>query len=211
MARLTGIELFENETLGKLHKFRQIVIHRYILSKLLSFSGEVLRHTGAPPHLDGRIFFLTPFLATLVFSHMASLLALRQLLGPGSSEITSSQFHTSSVVLAQLRRKSKKPNGKPSSSPRTGLAESLQPTGKAKRLGKLEIAPARPEFKRDAVPHEGLAPRQRESPPVRRTTSESRSIPRRRAPNDDADETRVKNWAIKAHSELERIDRGARL
>ncbi|KAG1725187.1 P-loop containing nucleoside triphosphate hydrolase protein [Suillus lakei] len=137
---------------------------------------------------------------------MASLLALRQFLGPGSSEITSSQFHTSSVVLAQLRRKSKKPYGKPTSPPRTRLAKSLQPTGKAKRLGKLEIAPSRPEFKRDAVPHEGLAPQQRESPPRRRTTSESRSIPKRRPPNDDADaETQVKNWAIKAHSE--RVDR----
>jgi ATP-dependent RNA helicase MRH4 len=90
--------------------------------------------------------------------------------------------------------------------PRTRLAKSLQPTGKAKRLGKLEIAPSRPEFKRDSVPHEGLAPQQRESPPRRRMTSESRSIPKRRAPNDDADaEAQVKNWAIKAHSE--RVDR----
>ncbi|KIK41067.1 hypothetical protein CY34DRAFT_13274 [Suillus luteus UH-Slu-Lm8-n1] len=137
---------------------------------------------------------------------MASLLALRQLLGPGSSEITSSQFHTSSIVLAQLRRKSKKPSDKPSSPPRTRLAKSLQPTGKAKRLGKLEIAPSRPEFKRDAVPHEGLAPQQRQSPPRRRTTSESRSVPKHRAPTDDADaEAQVKNWAIKAHSE--RVDR----
>ncbi|KAG2742784.1 P-loop containing nucleoside triphosphate hydrolase protein [Suillus brevipes Sb2] len=137
---------------------------------------------------------------------MASLLALRQLLGPGSSEITSSQFHTSSIVLAQLRRKSKKPSDKSSSPPRTRLAKSLQPTGKAKRLGKLEIAHSRPEFKRDAVPHEGLAPQQRESLPRRKTTSESRSIPKRRAPTDDADaEAQVKNWAIKAHSE--RVDR----
>ncbi|OJA10517.1 hypothetical protein AZE42_01720 [Rhizopogon vesiculosus] len=137
---------------------------------------------------------------------MASLVALRRLLGPGSSEITSSRFHTSSVVLAQLRRKFKKSNGKPSSSSRTRLAKSLQPTGKAKRLGKLEVARAPPAFERDAVPHEGLAPRQRESPPRWRTTSESRSSPRSRSTNDDPDaETDVKHWAIKAHSE--RVDK----
>ncbi|KAG1834937.1 P-loop containing nucleoside triphosphate hydrolase protein [Suillus subalutaceus] len=188
----------------------EMVCSRLVDSRFSYRSSEFVfarfRRTGAYPLLDSRIFLSTPLLATLVFQPYGVLVGLRQLLGPGSSEITSSRFHTSSVVLAQLRRKSKKPNGKPSSPPRTRLAKSLQPTGKAKRLGKLEIAPSHPEFKRDSVPHEGLAPQQRESPPRRRTTSESRSIPKRRVPTDDADaETEVKNWAIKAHSE--RVDR----
>lgn len=103
------------------------------------------------------------------------------------------------------------------SSSRTRLAKSLQPTGKAKRLGKLEVAQAPPAFERDAMPHEGLMPRQRESPPRPKPTLESRSSTRSRSTlsrssarsrstTEDPDaETHVKQWAIKAHSE--RVDK----
>ena len=94
----------------------------------------------------------------------------------------------------------------PASSSRTRLAKSLQPTSKAKGLGKLEVAQSPPAFRRDSVPHEGLTPLRRESPPRRRMTSESGSSRRSRPTNDPPDsESDVKHWAIKAHSE--RVDK----
>lgn len=46
-------------------------------------------------------------------------------------------------------------------SSKTRLAQSLQPTGRAKKLGSLHVAPAsRPSFARDIVPHRGKQPKQ---------------------------------------------------
>jgi hypothetical protein len=113
-----------------------MTIHRTISSVLqyqfLKVAGSVgnehgdrgvsaFGHTLKPKFLlasgNNSIFYSevlrTPNSQLLFFKHMASLVALRRLLGPGSLEITSSRFHTSSVVLAQLRRKSKKSSGRP--------------------------------------------------------------------------------------------------
>ncbi|KAG6334763.1 hypothetical protein ID866_4329 [Astraeus odoratus] len=71
-------------------------------------------------------------------------------------------LHTSALLLAPVQRKGRRNGSKFSSSPKTRLAKSLKPTGKAKRLGTLEVAPrSRPSFARDKAPHEGRVPQER--------------------------------------------------
>ena len=80
------------------------------------------------------------------------------------------------------------------SPPKTRLAKSLKATGKAKRLGKLEVAPkSRPSFIRDNVPHEGKLPHEH-------AFSNRRREPERRRP-DKPLSAEERHFAAIAHSE----------
>ncbi|KAI6021028.1 P-loop containing nucleoside triphosphate hydrolase protein [Pisolithus marmoratus] len=102
-------------------------------------------------------------------------------------------MHTSSVLLSPARRKGRKTNSKIPSSPKSRqLAKSLKPTGKAKRLGTLEVAP---KLARDRAPHEGRVPYEPASSKRRRTPGLATSTR----------SAEQKHFAALAHSE--RIDR----
>jgi len=78
--------------------------------------------------------------------------------------------------------------------PKTRLAKSLKATGKAKRLGTLEVAPkSRPSFIRDNVPHEGKVPHEH-------AFSRRRREPERRRP-EQPPSAEEKHFAAIAHSE----------
>ncbi|KAG6378348.1 P-loop containing nucleoside triphosphate hydrolase protein [Boletus reticuloceps] len=75
---------------------------------------------------------------------------------------TTTAFRT---VIRRAARKNSVKTAVPSSKGR--LAQSLQPTGRAKKLGSLHVAPrSRPSFSRDAAPHSGKRPKQQHSNPL---------------------------------------------
>ncbi|KAG8213535.1 P-loop containing nucleoside triphosphate hydrolase protein [Butyriboletus roseoflavus] len=69
-------------------------------------------------------------------------------------------IHTSSALLVGGRRITRKSSVKAVPSSKNCLAQSLQPTGRAKKLGSLHVAsPSRPSFTRDIAPHSGKPPK----------------------------------------------------
>lgn len=125
---------------------------------------------------------------------MLAALHLSRVLARSTGGSVSPCIHTSSVLLSPARRKGRKSNSKTPSSPKSRLAKSLKPTGKAKRLGTLEVAP---KLTRDRAPHEGRTPYE-PSPSRRRRISE---------PVTSTRSAEKKHFAALAHSE--RVDRRA--
>ncbi|KAL4072077.1 P-loop containing nucleoside triphosphate hydrolase protein [Scleroderma citrinum] len=125
---------------------------------------------------------------------MLSALKFSRVLARSTGDTVTSCLHTSSILLSPARRKGRRGSSKTSAPPKNRLAKSLKVTGKAKRLGTLEVAPkSRPAFIRDKVPHEGKAPRERVSS-RRRGDSETRRP-------DKPITTEQKHFAAIAHTE----------
>lgn len=123
---------------------------------------------------------------------MLAALQLSRVLARSTSGSVSPCIHTSSVLSSPAPRKGRKSNSKIPSSPKSRLAKSLKPTGKAKRLGTLEVAP---KLSRDKAPHEGRVPHEPTLSRRRRVSEPVTSI----KPSEQ------KHFAALAHSE--RVDR----
>ncbi|KIJ19199.1 hypothetical protein PAXINDRAFT_109762 [Paxillus involutus ATCC 200175] len=141
---------------------------------------------------------------------MSSVLQLSKTLVHPVRNGSSRCIRTSSVLLAGGRRTTRKGSAKPASSSSTRLAKSLQPTGKAKKLGSLHVAPAaRPSFNRDSAPHSGRAPKE-PSVAAPRKPSPISSLPSKPQKKENAGRsTEKKHFAVLAHSE--RAERRATL
>ncbi|KAF9219551.1 P-loop containing nucleoside triphosphate hydrolase protein, partial [Gyrodon lividus] len=132
---------------------------------------------------------------------MSTALQLSRSIVHTGRNVSSCCIHTSSVLLAGGRRAARG-STKPVSSSKTRLSKSIQPTGKAKKLGSLHVAPTTSSsFTRDAAPHSGRTPKE-SSVPAQRKSSLISSLPVKPQKKDTTSPSaEKKHFAILAHSE----------